>query len=232
MFSTLLESRARRPRRPMATAMSVAAHLGIVATLVAVTAGAAQRADEPREQHVAFVAPTPAPLVRPAQPPPPTSVATVAPPRGFQALAAPIEIPDVIPEIDLSRGLTREEDFSGRGVPGGRADGVGSTPIPTGDVPYDALQVEQSVVALPGTSPSYPELLRAAGVEGQVVVQFVVDTTGRAEGGSVRILSTSHELFAQSIRAAVPKMRFRPAEIGGRRVRQLVQQAFGFSLAR
>jgi protein TonB len=104
--------------------------------------------------------------------------------------------------------------------------------VPTGDVPYDALEVERPVAALPGTSPSYPELLRAAGLEGQVVVQFVVDTTGRAEGGSVRILSTSHELFAQSIRAAVPKMRFRPAEIGGRRVRQLVQQAFGFSLAR
>jgi periplasmic protein TonB len=232
MFSTLLESRARPTRRPAATIVSVTAHVGVFATLVAITAGATPRPEEPVEQHVEFVAPPAPPETPRAVPPPPTQSVAVAVPKGFQVLTAPIEIPTEIPPIDLSRGLTREEDFSGRGLPGGRSDGTGTTPVPTTDVPFDAMRVEKAVVALPGAVPSYPDMLRSAGVEGQVMIQFIVDTTGRAEPGSITVLSSTHELFAQSVKNAIPRMRFMPAEIGGRRVRQLVQQPFGFSLHR
>jgi protein TonB len=71
-----------------------------------------------------------------------------------------------------------------------------------------------------------------AGVEGQVLVQFVVDTTGRAERVSLKVLKSSHESFSNAVREALSCMRYLPAEVGGRRVRQLVQQPFAFGLHR
>ena len=75
-------------------------------------------------------------------------------------------------------------------------------------------------------------MLRSANVEGEVLVQFVVDTTGRVENGSVKVLKSSHDLFTNSVRSALSNMRFYPAEIGGRKVKQLVQQPFNFTLTR
>jgi protein TonB len=39
-------------------------------------------------------------------------------------------------------------------------------------------------------------------------------------------------MFEQAVRSALPNMRFLPAEIGGRKVKQLVQQPFVFALQR
>jgi protein TonB len=72
--------------------------------------------------------------------------------------------------------------------------------------------------------------LRASGIEGQVVVQFVVDTAGAVESGSMRILGSTNDLFVSAVRTALRSARFRPAEAGGRKVRQRVQQAFTFVL--
>ena len=47
-----------------------------------------------------------------------------APPKGFQTLTAPMNIPDVLPDIDLSKKVTNEADFTGKGVAGGRGKGV------------------------------------------------------------------------------------------------------------
>jgi TonB family protein len=99
-----------------------------------------------------------------------------------------------------------------------------------GDVPYFEFQVEKQVVTLPGVTPSYPAPLRAAKVEGVVLAQFIVDTMGRFEPGTFRVLKSDHGLFTQSVRDALPEMRFAPAEVGGRKVRQLVQQPFTFAL--
>jgi len=80
--------------------------------------------------------------------------------------------------------------------------------------------------------PRYPNLLRQAAVEGEVLAQFVVDTTGRAEVGSLKILKSSHDLFTESVRTALPQMRFVPADVGGKKVKQLVQEPFSFSMSR
>jgi periplasmic protein TonB len=79
-------------------------------------------------------------------------------------------------------------------------------------------------------SPKYPDVLRSASVTGEVVAQFVVDTTGRAEMRTFKALSSSHEMFTAAVRAALPNMRFYAAETGGRKVKQLVQQAFKFNV--
>jgi protein TonB len=152
--------------------------------------------------------------------------------KGFQVLTAPINIPDMIPEIDLSKSVTNEADFSGKGVQGGVANGVKGGIVPTDQSQtYFEFQVEKPVVQAPGSAaPRYPEILKSAGVEGEVLAQFIVDTTGRAETGSFKVLKTSHELFALAVKNALPGMRFLPAEVGGKRVKQLVQQPFVFAI--
>ncbi len=98
---------------------------------------------------------------------------------------------------------------------------------------YFDFQVEKTASAIPGSGmPRYPAILRSAAVEGQVVAQFVVDTTGRVEPGSFTVVKSTHDLFVQSVRAALPSMRFEPAQVGGRKVRQQMQQPFVFQLSR
>ena len=80
--------------------------------------------------------------------------------------------------------------------------------------------------------PRYPNVLRQSAMEGEVLAQFVVDTTGRAEVGSLKILKSSHDLFTESVRTALPQMRFVPADVGGKKVKQLVQEPFSFSMSR
>ncbi len=76
----------------------------------------------------------------------------------------------------------------------------------------------------------YPPMLRSARIEGQVLAQFVVDTLGRVELESCKVLKSSHELFSWAVKQALPAMRFQPAMVGGRKVRQLVQKPYLFSL--
>jgi periplasmic protein TonB len=237
MFNNLLESKAKSQKRFGSTTVSVIAHGAIAAALIAVTAGASQKFEKPKEEKVDFVEvkkDEPPPPEPDKPPPPPDMVAAPPPPKGFQVLTAPVEIPDIIPDIDLSKKATDEADFSGKGVAGGTSKGVGDGPAPVqSDQAYFEFQVEKPVVSAPGSGqPSYPDMLRSAGVEGEVLAQFVVDTTGRAEPGSFKVLKTSHELFAQAVKNALPRMRFLPAEIGGRKVKQLVQQPFNFALNR
>jgi TonB family protein len=74
--------------------------------------------------------------------------------------------------------------------------------------------------------------LRAAGIEGTVRLQFTVDTAGRADGRTVRTVSSNATEFTAAARDAVVRARYRPAEARGHRVPQLVQQAFVFRLDR
>jgi TonB family protein len=77
---------------------------------------------------------------------------------------------------------------------------------------------------------AYPSTLRAAGVAGRVVTEFVVDTTGDVESESFTVVSETHPLFSASARAAVLGASYRPAVRGGRRVRQVVRQPFEFQV--
>jgi protein TonB len=86
-------------------------------------------------------------------------------------------------------------------------------------------------VALSGApQPAYPATLRSARVEGTVLAQFVVDTAGVPDVATFKALESSHELFTQAVRDVLPRMRFSVATMGDKKVRQVVQQAFVFSL--
>jgi protein TonB len=236
VFNNLIESKPKKQRSLGATVVSGIFHGAVIVMSVYATAGAVTEDEEPVVQKVDFVEvkkeEPPPPEEKP--PPPPDVVAAPPPPKGFQVLAAPVDIPDVIPEIDLSKKLTNEDDFSGKGVAGGVASGVvgGTAPV-NQDQAYFDFQVEKPVAPVPGSgTPSYPDILRSSSVEGQVLAQFTVDTTGRVEIPSFTVISSTHDLFTAAVRNALPRMRFLPAEIGGRKVKQRVQQPFVFNLNR
>ena len=236
MFNNLLESKPKKEKRGGGTVTSVVVHSILVGLAVYATANAAIKNEKPRQEKIDFVETPkdqPPPKEEPPPPPPPDVVVAPPPPKGFQVLTAPVEIPDVIPDIDLSKKVTDEADFSGKGVAGGVAKGKEGGAVVQSDQPYFEFQVEKPVVPAPGSiSPRYPDMLRQAGVEGEVLAQFVVDTTGKAEPGSLKILKSSHDMFVQSVKNALPQMRFIPAEVGGRKVKQLVQQPFTFSITK
>jgi len=236
MFNQLIESRPQKQKMAGGTIFSLVFHGALVAAAVVVTANAGIADDKTKQEKIQFVEmkKEPPPPKKEEPPPPPKEVVMKAPPpKGFQVLRAPVEIPIRIPDIDLSKKVTDEADFSGKGVKGGIAKGVeGGTARPT-DQPYFEFQVEKPVQQIPGTGiPRYPDPLRSSGVEGEVQAQFVVNEDGRAESSSFKVLKATNELFASAVRAALPQMRFYAAEVGGHKVRQLVQQSFQFKLDR
>ena len=233
MFTTLLESKPKRDKNPGGVIASVILHAGLIGLAVAVTLNAGLRNEkEHREEDVKFVqTKAPPPKPEPPKPPPPQATVTPPPPKGFQVLTAPINIPTKIPDVDLSKAVTNEADFSGKGVEGGVARGVAvgkGTANP--DQTYFEFQVEKPALAKEDNpKPVYPSMLESAGVEGEVLVQFVIDTTGRADMSQFKVLKSTNDLFTNAVKNVLPRMRFYPAETGGRKVKELVQFPFSFA---
>jgi protein TonB len=229
-----LESVGARNRSLRSAIPSVVVHAAIILAAVHATAHAAL----PK-------APTPVtvgPLVfvppRPSEPPR-TSAATPSHSRtrrfvapvpidGVHPFVPPTTIPDHVPAIPVGAvtlTIGRREFGDGIAHDGSNAGGPRAGGVLTG------VEVDRQVEPLPGApAPEYPDALRAAGVRGSVLAEFVVDTTGHMEPGSFRALRSDNPLFAEATRAALLRTLFRPAESSGRRVRQLVQQRFSFVL--
>lgn len=238
MFNQLIESKPKRQKMAGGTLFSIIFHGTLLVAAIVVTANAGIADDKSKQEKIQFVEmkkepPKPKPKEEP--PPPPKDVVMKAPPpKGFQVLRAPVDIPIKIPDIDLSKKVTDEADFSGKGVKGGIAKGVeGGTAVVDPNQTYYEFQVEKPVQQIPGTgAPRYPDALRSSGVEGEVQAQFVVDENGKAETGTFKVLKATNDLFASAVRSALPNMRFYAAEVGGKKVKQLVQQSFQFKLDR
>ncbi len=166
-------------------------------------------------------------------PPPQQQIASVAPlPKGFQTLSIPTNIPINIPPPSQNTSFNAA-DFSGVGIEGGLARGVATTgPVIRTDQPYLESVVEERPEYVGGPKPRYPDLLRQAGIDGRVLVEFVVDTVGRVERGSIKILSSTNQLFEQPTREAISASSFRPGKISGRAVRVRVQQPINFQISR
>ncbi|HSA55465.1 MAG TPA: TonB family protein [Gemmatimonadaceae bacterium] len=104
-------------------------------------------------------------------------------------------------------------------------------PIELGDSIKLEFQVDSAAVRYDdAAAPTYPESMLRRRIEGAVVVQYVVDTLGRADTATFRVLSATHRDFVRAVRDVLPLMRFRPAMMANRRVSQLVQQPFAFRI--
>ena len=94
---------------------------------------------------------------------------------------------------------------------------------------YTADQVEEAArIAQGSVAPLYPDSLWRVGTSGRVVAEFIVDTAGVIEPGSLRIVSATHPSFAGAVKAALAEGVFRSAVLGGKLVRQIVQLPFVF----
>ena len=228
MMTVLLESGgARTPRRTGWSVASLAAHSLLIACAIALTTHA-PAAVGPGDAVVHRVIYDPVPLT-PQQP--------TERPAGPTLHGAPtlpsltIQVPTV-PTFDVRPGIPSspvDADAIFRRDAGPMTSGRAVS----SDGVHTVGNVDRIAAPLPGNgAPDYPRTLRTAGVEGTVVVTFVVDTTGRAEPATLAILSTTHPLFADAVRHWIARTRYVPAEINGKRVRQLVQQEVGFTLRR
>ena len=168
------------------------------------------------------------------------------PPRGFQTVVAPRDIPSGIPPVDLAQPRLDPRDYVGKGVEGGVAWGVagGTGPVDQallapelaeGEAVYAATLDDARFEAAQLISqplPRYPRALEIIGVSGRVMMQFIVDTTGRVERRSLQVLESTHREFEEPARQSVAEALFLPAKLGRTPVRQLTRQPISFVASR
>lgn len=233
MLDQLLETKQARQRKPLGTLVSVILHVVVIAAVARMSARAAIALPTPTEAVVRFqpaTKPAESEVRRHAERSSAQAPSTFPHPRFLPQMDIPVDIPPV----NTNTAPITDRDFSTASVTRRNADGVPSEDalIPDGQSYLD-VQVDKAAASIPGTpQPLYPEMLKSAGVEGEALVQFVVDTTGRAEPGSFKVLRATHDAFAEAVRTTLPRMRFLPAELHGQRVRMLVQQPFAFALSK
>ena len=248
MLDVLLSSRPPRRRGPLGALGSLFIHARVLAVVVETTrASVGARSARLADTTLVFLQRLAPPAVRPDNARPPTLeesetnpnlvLADNPPPKGFQTVLAPQDIPSTIPPVDLKARPLDPRDYTGRGVEGGIARGVvgGTGKVDpeslAGDVVYTAtteLPSFEPAVLISQPAPRYPPVLQQIGLSGRVVLQFIVDTTGRVESASIHVMESTNEGFESPARESVAAAVFHPARLGPKPVRQLAQQGIRF----
>src|ERR1041384_840508 len=203
---------ALQEHRSIAGVVSIMVHAGVLA---AALAGAEHAASRPPE---AVIIPESL-LIAPAGPPSGPVGGPTAP------MIRPIDIPVPGP-LDLP------------GVPGSPM--VPPTPGPSGAGPtvwggadsaiFHPTLTDEPPMLLSAPVPAYPPLLRQAGIQGWVTVLAVVDTMGRAETASLRVVNSPNPGFDRPALDCLRRALFRPGRVHGRAVRVLVSVPLHFTL--
>lgn len=116
---------------------------------------------------------------------------------------------------------------------------TGTITIPTGPIRggggkgfgeiFDIKNLDQQPVARLQSKPAYPFEMRRAGINGEVTIQFIVDTNGDVRDPFV-VKSSQREFEAAALQA-VSKWKFRPGRKGGKAVntRMIVPMVFSLN---
>lgn len=234
MFKVLLETEAKRQRRAGGATLSVAAHLAIVGAVAAGTAHGRPVQPPEKPQQVNVVVPVQRAKVVTESREPQRAATTAPPDMVIRRIDAPRFTPRELPPIQPSTGAPIDSIVVGGAAGPGTSLGAAAGGIfdePRGGVSeWNTSELLMHVLA--PAKPRYPESLRSAGIEGRVLVEFTVDTTGRVDASSVKIINSTHDLFTRAVRDALGNFRFRPAEIGGRRIEARAQMPFEFAITR
>ena len=172
-----------------------------------------------------------------APPPPPPAAVQVMPrvPKSFFAkgqLFAPKFIPKKLAEIKEEAPPPASSVVAGGvigGVPGGQLGGVlggilggiGHAPAPPSPAPvvhqgpYRVGGKVQAPRLIRQVAPEYPPLARQARVQGDVILDSVIDTKGRVT--QMRVVSGS-SLLVQSAIQALEQWRYQPTLLNGQAV--------------
>jgi len=108
-------------------------------------------------------------------------------------------------------------------LPEGRPGGLGK-----GISIFDPSQLDQQPIAKFQARPQYPFEMRRAGISGQVVVDFIVDSNGEVRN-AFAASSSQHEFEAAAVQA-VSKWKFRPGRKSGHSVNTHMQVPIVFTL--
>lgn len=236
MLRTLLESKAPTTRRTGGTLVSVGIHTAAIALAVTATARATIHRDPVEKPTVITVLPPPPPNAEHrthVERPPSRQHCCVEIPYPVTVVIPPVSTPDHLPPIDFGKRASPDDfcvDCARRGL---LDDSKGAAALSSPGDPYTVTTVEKAAMPRPDNpAPVYPPALRAVQIEGSVIARFIVDTTGRAEPASIAIVQATQEQFGDAVRQSLLRSRYLPAMIGERKVRQLVEQRFAFSLVR
>jgi TonB family protein len=232
MFEALIASRPPAPVEAHRYFLSLSFHSVLIAAAVALTRQPARATHMlPPEGEIFLVAPEPisdAPSAWSPGLPGQTRFTAPTLPRSIEApeLGQPI----VSARVPTVADLLNSGHVESRGKPGPQAFGLNAgTPLTT--EPLTPAAVDDPVAVIEQPAPRYPLGLAEARITGRVELTYIVDTTGRAEPGSLRTLMSTHPAFDTAARASVLGTRYRPARLQGRLVRQLVRQTLTFRLA-
>ncbi|MHB1312175.1 MAG: TonB family protein [Gemmatimonadaceae bacterium] len=230
MLNQLIASRPAVRRSPGGFAASIVLHGVVIVGAIVATASTPATSRRPDPVYLPVFIPAPQPMP-PRQP-------TLAPHAGPvtavpNIINVPINVPVGLPPIIPLRALINTNDPTEFRVGVSSSAGTpGITPLAP-DAAYAVNQVEVAVVLDPRSPlPRFPQLLKDSGVEGMARLQFVVDTLGRVELESVRVVDATHPLFAAAVQATLPRMHFSPARVGNHRVRQLVEFPIEFRISK
>lgn len=233
MFETSSVSRARQKFHPATFIVSVTLHGIAIAVVVFVTIWEVEVPAKAPDQVVIFRAA--------AGPPPPPMISkgsreaereTTVPKATEDRApvdAAPVAIPDLVAPLDTEIGTAESDggtdeafgDPSGAvgGDPGGEIFGSergnGSergVPEPT----YEPGNGVRAPVIVQRVEPLYPPLLQRIGRAGEVRLQCVISKSGALT--DIRVIHSTHPLFAESAIAAVKEWKFLPGRLEGRAV--------------
>ncbi len=230
MFDNLVSSDPEKQARGAGASSAVTSatlHGAIIWAAVVATIAGEQILEDTREDTTMVFIQEEEEQVEEEQPP---ELEIELPPEGFLTLSAPINIPTEIPPIDLTQTFD-PRNFSGVGVEGGVFSGVVGAEVDLSQTFLESV-VDERPERLSGPVPRYPEMLRQAGVEGVVMLEFVIDTSGRVEEENVKILQSTNRAFEAPARNVIVRSLYRPGRVRGIAVRVLVQQQIGFSIQR
>jgi len=222
MMRLWLESYGKASAVSQSAIVSVAAHAALIAAAVAGTQKAPGVPEESLANRVYFI------------PPPDRGV-------GQRATRETLRYVEIAPEgLGAGLGVAKVEvkkQFTeiDQSVPGDMGTelhtSVPTPPMAGTDSVLSVLEVDSAAMRDPtSAAPAYPLSMLKQNVQGSVFTQYVVDTSGFADSTSLKIIRTTHQDFSDAVRAAIPYMRFSPARLGSRKVRQLVEQEFTFKI--
>jgi protein TonB len=122
------------------------------------------------------------------------------PPPGFTAAKGAITIPVTKPGANFGKGISNL---------------------------FNIGDLDQQPVARVRQAPTYPYDMRRAGINGTVVVEFIINTDGDVI--QTQIVRSSHREFEMPALQAVQKWKFKPGRKGGRVVNVRASQLLEFN---
>lgn len=93
---------------------------------------------------------------------------------------------------------------------------------------FDIANLDQKPVARVQPGPQYPYEMSRAGINGEVVVEFIINSNGDVT--QTQVVRSSHREFEVPAVQAVLKWKFKPGRKGGRAVNTRVSQLIEFNL--